>query len=334
VSAPALLECSPAALHGAEAFRRQVVEEARPVVLRGLVAGWPVVKAAAAGGDVYRAYLSRLARTAPVDAFFGAPEIEGRYYYGEGPAGFNFERRRMSFPDALEAVFASDEGKSVYVGSVPTEAYLPGFGAENACALVGPVEPRLWIGGRSDVSCHYDMQDNLACVVGGRRRFTLYSPEHTGDLYVGPLDHTMAGQPVSLAASAKPGEGNFPRFEAVREHAIVVELEPGDALYIPKLWWHRVEGLAPLNTLVNYWWDATKAGADPPYAALLLAMIAFSERPPAERRAWRAFFDHYVFRPERHPLEHLPATQHGMLGPLKSTYGPIRARVMQMLRGA
>jgi hypothetical protein len=73
---------------------------------------------------------------------------------------------------------------------------------------------------------------------------------------------------------------------------------------------------------------------DSPYTTLLLSMIAIAERPPAEREAWKALFDHYVFRANGHPLAHLPAEQHGLLGPLKpDNYGRIRARVLHLLRG-
>jgi hypothetical protein len=61
-------------------------------------------------------------------------------------------------------------------------------------------------------------------------------------------------------------------------------------------------------------------------------MITIAERPPAERQAWKAFFDHYVFRSNGHPLAHLPASQHGVLGPLRDNYQKIRARVLQLLR--
>ena len=91
---------------------------------------------------------------------------------------------------------------------------------------------------------------------------------------------------------------------------------------MPKLWWHRVQSLAPFNGLVNYWWDAFAGGPDAPHTAMLLSMITIAERPLPERQAWKALFDHYVFRPHGHPLAHLPENQHGMLGPLKAELRP------------
>jgi len=143
----------------------------------------------------------------------------------------------------------------------------------------------------------------------------------------------MSGRPISLAASAPAGDPRYPRFAAAAHRATVAELQPGDVLYMPKLWWHQVEAEGPFNVLVNYWWDEFSAGPDAPYTALMLAMIAIAERPAAERASWRAFFDHYVFRPNGHPLAHLPEAKHGVLGPLRENYGRIRAFVMQMLRG-
>jgi hypothetical protein len=144
----------------------------------------------------------------------------------------------------------------------------------------------------------------------------------------------MAGQPVGLAASSEPGDPRYPRFETIRERAMTVELEPGDALYLPKLWWHEVEATGAVNVLVNYWWDAFPQGRDAPFTAMMLALLAIAERPDRERAAWRAFFDHYVFRPEGHPLRHLPADQHGILGKLTpENRSRLRASIVQQLRG-
>jgi len=331
-------ELPGARLQSPEQFLRDVVEPCRPVVLRGLVSDWPIVGAARRSPEALRDLLAPFDLGREVEAFFGQPAIGGKYYYGADLQGFNFERRRMRFGDALQAVVSGVQrphSESVYVGSVPANDYLPGYAAQNPMPLLpGGVGPRLWIGHASNVSSHFDALDNLACVVAGRRRFTLYAPELIDRLYIGPIDHTMAGQPVSLAASSDQNAERYPLFEQIRDQALVAELGPGDALYLPKLWWHQIEALAAFNGLVNYWWDAFAAGPDSPHTSLLLSMITIAERPLPERRAWRAYFDHYVFREKGHPLAHLPPERHGLLGPLKpDNYGRIRARVMQLLRG-
>lgn len=315
---------------------RLFAESCRPAVIRECVGSWPAVTASGQGGTEVLAYIARFDAGLSAEYFSGGPELGGRYHYGTGPGGFNFARETASIGDALNRITrnARSGDETAYLGSLPTDAYFPGFAEANPCALLGAeVRPRLWVGNRSTVACHYDSYDNLACVVAGRRRFTLYPPAAIGDLYVGPIDHTLSGQPVSMAAGA-PDERAYPRFAAARESAIVVDLEPGDALYLPKLWWHQVEALDPVNILVNYWWDGFAAGPDSPYTAMLLAMIAVAERPEPERAAWRAYFDHYVFRPNGHPLAHLPAEQRGVLGPLaQGNYGRIRTLVMRLLRG-
>lgn len=321
-----------------EYFLREVVEGCEPVVLRGLVADWPAVHATQDSPHALMKYLSAFDAGARVEVFFGDPEIAGKYYYGEELQGFNFERRIMEFRDAVQAIIGavdSPGGQSVYAGSAPCRECLPGFAQANAMPLLAPdTAPRIWLGTAANVSSHYDTFDNLACVIAGRRRFTLYPPGLISRLYIGPIDHTMAGPPVSLAASSPQDDQRFPLFREVRDQAWVCELGAGDALYLPKLWWHQVESTGAFNGLVNYWWDGFAAGPDAPYTSLLFAMITIAERPAAEREAWKAFFEHYVFRSHGHPLAHLPAEERGLLGPLKpDNYGNIRARIMQMLRG-
>jgi hypothetical protein len=328
------LEIDAGRLDSPDSFLRLVAAPCRPAVVRGLVADWPVTRAAAAPAAL-ATYLAQFASGASLEMFVGAPSIGGRYFYADDLSGFNFERQPATLASALRAILArGPDDPSIYAGSAPADIHLPGFAAENRLACLDPaITPRIWLGSASLVSCHYDTLDNLACVVAGTRRFTLYPPEAIGDLYVGPIDHTMAGQPVSLAVGAADPAA-FPRFAAIADQAIRVDLAAGDALYLPKLWWHQVESTGPVNGLVNYWWDAFAIGPDAPYTALLLAMIAVSERPLPERRAWRAFFDHYAFRPDGHPLAHLPPERHGILGPLRPrNYGAIRAHVMRALRG-
>lgn len=314
------------------------LESCEPLVIRGLCAHWPSVGGSGRPFDWLAHYLAGMDTGRTAQSFVAPAETGGRYAYAEDLEGFNFTRETMTLSAALERIraCAEDPAKgSLYLGSIPVADHMPLFARENVVeGLPGGVEPRIWLGNRSHVACHYDTFDNLACVVAGRRRFTLYPPELIGDLYVGPIDHTMAGQPVSLAASSAPGDPRYPRFDAVRDRALTAELGPGDALYLPKLWWHEVEASGEANVLVNYWWDAFRQGSDAPFTAMMLALLAIAERPDRERAAWSAFFDHYVFRPDGHPLRHLPASRHGILGPLeRDNRARLRALVMQQLRG-
>jgi hypothetical protein len=313
----------------------ELIAACEPFVVRGLCADWPITRAARQSPAVLLDYVAALDAGKSAEAFVGAPAIGGRYYYEEALDGFNFERETIGVTAALRRVIDTaevDGAATLYLGSLPTAAYLPRFVEDNAMPLLpAAARPRIWLGHASTVACHHDNSDNLACVVVGQRRFTLFPPEAIGDLYVGPIDHNMAGQPVGLAVGAPAGDPRYPRFAAARARAMTVELAPGDALYLPKLWWHQVEALSPVNVLVNYWWDAAAAGPDAPYTAMLLAVAAIAERPERERAAWRAFFDHYVFRPDGHPLAHLPEAQHGLLA--RGQSGRIRAMVMRLLRG-
>lgn len=326
------------ALRDPTAFREKVAMGGEPALIRGYARSWPLLQAAQISDRAACDYLRRHDSGKRPQVMLGDPAIEGRYFYRDGLDGFNFERIEMSISDALDRMLAHAEDPalpSAYLGSLVTPAYLPGLVDAHPCALVPPgVAMRLWIGNASHVACHYDAYENFACVLAGRRRFTLYPPDAIGDLYVGPIDFTLAGQPVSMAAADRDHPQRYPRFARAEARKLVVELEPGDALYLPKLWWHQVEALSPFNIMANFWWDAFAIGPDAPMLAMLLAMITLGERPEADRKAFRAYFDHFVFRPDGHPLAHLPPEKRGVLRDLAGGgYGQIRAMIMRTLRG-
>jgi hypothetical protein len=120
---------------------------------------------------------------------------------------------------------------------------------------------------------------------------------------------------VSIVDFDAPDFERFPRFRDALAHARRVELEPGDALYIPSMWWHHVQGLEPFNILVNYWWSSMPAWVPTPMHALHHAMWAIRDRPEREKRAWREVFEYYVFGPADRGREHLPEAAQGALGP-------------------
>jgi hypothetical protein len=296
----------------------RVLDSTRPLVLRGLAADWPVVRAGLSGPRAAVDYLLRFYRQATVGAFLAGPDIEGRFFYNEDLTGFNYRPVKIKLDTVLDEIlrFENDPAPpSLYVGSTTIDTALPDFRGENDLAF-GVRDPlaSIWIGNRTRIAAHQDLPDNLAVVAVGRRRFTLFPPEQFANLYVGPLDFTPAGQAISLVDFAQPDFGRFPRFAEALKHARVVELGSGDAIFIPSLWWHHIESLAPLNVLVNYWWRRQPAWMDTPFHALFLAMMTVRDLPEEQRAAIRAMFDHYVFEATEEKFAHIPKGARRMLG--------------------
>lgn len=291
-----------------------------PVVLRGLASSWPMVKEARASQGDAGAYLRRFYRGEQVLAFLGAPEIAGRYFYNADLSGFNYATVKAPLDQVLQELEKHKDDPrppSLYVGSTMIDHYLPGFRAENDLDL-GPRDPlvSIWIGNRSRIAAHHDVPDNIAVVAAGRRRFTLFPPEQVSNLYVGPLDFTPAGQAISLVDFAQPDLERFPRFARAMESARAAELGPGDAIFIPSMWWHHIEALAPFNALVNYWWRQSPPHMDSPVGSLMLALLTMRDLPPAQRQAWQELFRHYVFESDGGEAAHIPPAARRMLAPL------------------
>ncbi|MBW8881588.1 MAG: cupin-like domain-containing protein, partial [Asticcacaulis sp.] len=192
--------------------------------------------------------------------------------------------------------------------------------------------PSLWIGSRTTATAHYDMSHNIAVCAAGRRRFALFRAEQVENLYPGPLEPTPGGQVVSMVDFRNPDFERYPRFREALASAQVAELEPGDVLFYPALWWHHVEALAPFNVLANFWWNTTPAYMDTPMNAMLLALLSVRDRPQAEKESWRAMFDYYVFAPADKAGAHLPEHAQGPLGPMtEMTARRLRATLLNKL---
>jgi hypothetical protein len=303
----------------AATFEARVVARNEPAVLRGLARDWPAVAAAGAAGGIAQ-YLRAMDSGARVTALRMAPSARGRIFYKPGLEGFNYSRDETTVSAVLEALAKHarfSNPPSVAVQSAPVAECLPGFAQANRNPLLADsVAARIWIGNRVVTPAHFDESSNIACVVAGRRRFTLFPPEAIGDLYIGPIGYAPTGTPISLVDFDHPDEARFPRLRRALEAARSAELEPGDAIYIPPLWWHHVRSLEDLNVLVNYWWkDRAAPGAtDSALDALLLAMLNLRSLPAAQRRAWAAIFEHYVFGAGESTASHIPAAKRGVLG--------------------
>ena len=314
----------------------ELLVSTQPMVLRGMVASWPVAHAGLESGQAASDYLRRFYKDATVGALLGAPDIGGRFFYNDDLSGFNFKPVRVKLDTVLDEIarHANDANPpSLYVGSTTVDTCLPGFRAENDLDM-GNRQPlvSVWIGNQTRIAAHHDLPDNIACVVAGHRRFTLFPPSELENLYVGPLDFTPAGQAISLVDFARPDFEKFPKFEEALKRAQVAELGPGDAIFIPSMWWHHIESLDSFNVLVNYWWRQSPAYMDSPMSALMLALMTVRDLPPEQRAAWASLFRHYVFDADEHTSDHIPRDARRVLGPLdEAATRELRARILQKL---
>ncbi len=296
-----------------------------PMVFKGLARDWPLIQAGLNGAQAARDYLRAYDEGGRVVGYLGDPAIRGRFFYDETRTGLNFKAERAplgAFLDRLEAVEGQEHAPSTYVGSADLDAYFPRLKAENDLGLgpevFGSQPPMagIWIGNRTVAAAHYDMSNNIAVCAVGRRRFTLFPPDQIANLYPGPLEPTPGGQVVSMVDFENPDLDAHPGFREAQAAAQVAELEPGDVLVYPALWWHQVEALAPFNVLVNYWWNAAPAFADTPANTLLHGLLSLRDRPAFEKQGWKALFDYYLFGPADRAGAHLPEAARGPLAPL------------------
>ncbi len=318
-----------AALDAAIAGARQ------PFVVRGLVADWPLVQAAKRSPRKARAHLLAHARERDFAVSMGDPQAGGRLFY-DADMQMNF---RMGH-GRLDKIFAGfdaaedhDRVPTVYLASIDIEQFFDGLGNANPM----PLSPRdaigsIWIGTPTRIAAHNDFPDNLACCAAGKRRFTLFPPDQFRNLYLGPIDNTPAGRAVSMVDLAAPDLHIYPRFAEALGTAMVADLEPGDALYIPSLWYHHVEATAPFNVLVNYWWRDTPRFLGQPQNALNHAILAIRDLPQEQREIWRAMFDHYVFSGGAEAAAHIPPAAQGVLAPFDAqTAGRMHAFLLRSL---
>jgi hypothetical protein len=324
------------AVADAAALDAQLSQARTPFIVRGLVKDWPLVQAGKLSGKAARQYLLDHAHDRLFTVSVGTREnIDGRLFY-DSAMRMNFGTVQAKLPDIfgrIDAVEDQPEAPPIYLGSVDVHQYFSGLHEANHVDL-GDRKPlaSIWMGTRTRIAAHNDVPHNLACVAVGRRRFTLFPREQFRNLYLGPVDNTPAGRAVSMVDFHKPDFAAHPRFAEALEHALVAALEPGDALYIPALWWHHVEARSGFNVLLNYWYRETPSWLGAPQDALNHAMLAIRDLPDDEKRYWRDMFDHYIFDDSGAATVHIPEAGRGVLAPLTSeSAGRLRAFLLRSL---
>ena len=148
----------------------------------------------------------------------------------------------------------------LYVVQLPIRTYLPElwpdvrfppFVDEDKYSAVN-----LWFGpGNNFTPLHYDFVDNLLTQIRGRKQVLVCPPREIARVY--PYPFSYLANHFSQVNVASPDLTQFPAW-AHADRALL-ELGPGDMLFIPLYWWHAVWGGIESNMSINYWWRSRRA---------------------------------------------------------------------------
>lgn len=286
-----------------------IAEADSPLIFKGLCKDWPLVQAGLVSAAAAADYMRQFYQGQPVSACYIEPKHQGRVFYNAEQNGFNYQGGKIDFNQLLDRLFAlnsQDNAPTYYMGSTEINNWFPGLAEHNTLKWDG-ITPltSVWLGNRSRIAAHYDFPQNLACNAVGHRTFTLFPPEQICNLYPGPMEFAPGGQDVSMVDFAAPDFVRFPKFAEALQHAQVAQLEPGDLLFIPSMWWHHVEAQDAFNVLISHWWRDTPAFLGRPNNALSMAVLSLRSLPKAQRQAWKAIFDYYIFEHDDVSQEHI-----------------------------
>ncbi len=294
-----------------ERFHNEIIPLNQPAIIRAIVSDWPTVEAAKKSPEAVVNYLKPMDTRSVIPALVGTPDINGRFFYSEDLTEHNFQRAEVTLSIGLDRLLAIKDRSNphaIALQAIQLNRVMPDYKAAHPQPLLdNSAEPTMWVGNQATVAPHYDIHDNLACVVAGKRKFTLFPPEQINNLYPGPTLSAPAGVPVSMVDMKNPDYKSYPKYKEAVKAAFQAILEPGDGIFIPALWWHGVESLETFNILVNYWWGGNMQGDLSPNDSLLHSMMSIANLDQNKREAWQHFFNYYVFKTKDNPSDHLPS---------------------------
>nr|VFK66843.1 MAG: Ribosomal protein L16 Arg81 hydroxylase, contains JmjC domain [Candidatus Kentron sp. UNK]VFK72244.1 MAG: Ribosomal protein L16 Arg81 hydroxylase, contains JmjC domain [Candidatus Kentron sp. UNK] len=210
---------------GPEDFRGDFVERYRPLLIEGGVAHWDAMRLW--NND----YLRERVGFHTVSVETSRDQFEGRIFTDAEKVEMPFSRflDRLSLPAGETDYFVAAFQFPELLADMPDIAVSSVFGMQHRQRM-------LMTRGGNYIAFHYDWYQNLLCQVAGSKTLILADITNTPNMYR-LLETQMPNySPINLR---EPNTDRYPDF--ARAPLIRVDLEAGDVLYLPPLWWHTVE---------------------------------------------------------------------------------------------
>ncbi|XP_067843909.1 tRNA wybutosine-synthesizing protein 5 isoform X2 [Heptranchias perlo] len=245
---------SPVAVHGnvdKETFLREIYPLRKPAVLKGIHLGtctskWTVDYLSTTGGSqevkIHVASVPQMNfinknfiyRTLPFDVLVkrAAEETHTEYFISEDE---KYYLRSLGVDQRKDIADITKQ-----FPSLAKDISIPEFFEKNqffsSVFRISSLGLQLWT--------HYDVMDNLLIQVTGRKRVVLFSPQDAPYLY-------LTGDKSEVLDIDTPDLGKYPQF--AKAQCYECQLDPGDVLYIPALWFHNTVA-KEFGVGVNVFW--------------------------------------------------------------------------------
>lgn len=290
-----------------------IVEAGRPVLFRHPEASGELIRAGEKSPEELLGILRARAGERKVAAARIVPEAGGRLTRADA-AGAMAAWSPVGVPlaDVIDEMAApAPDGSRVLVRGVPVDEVLGEIDALTRISLRPEVPGRLWLGNATGCDLHADQFHTILWPFLGDVQVRLFAPEEMPHLRPGPLDVTHMNAPLALFDPDAPPDGAN---EAALERSLLVDLKPGDALFVPVYWWHSFVARERFGFVAHLWSDLDARRMKGAMGAFWMGLLALRELPPAHRAHFERLFDHFVFEKNGPPMPHLAEAEQGLVG--------------------
>ena len=238
-----------------------------------------------------------------------APEAQGILSHsGRGGLAAAWTPVETKLADVLERMrHESSEAERLLIHGAPVEEVLPELSALMHLPIRPEVAGRLWLGTARGIDLSFDAFESLRWLFLGQMRIYLIPPSLSPAMQIGALEGSHLNAPISLL-DPEAADHELP------DGARIIDLVPGEVLYIPTYWWHCFRTERPFAMINHSWTDLAGRAAKAAHATFWQAVLSIRELPRPHREHYARLMDSIVFRKDGDPYSHLPVADQGLAG--------------------